>query len=152
MMKHTLKMLSAFGVAGLLTHGTRAIMQRVNAEEYHEWTKMHPKAISAYPALCMEIGQLAHLEQEARFHSIMRLLEEVAEHDELARPGDEFKIARCTALIRSSFVLLLREAEGWKSDRLFSEKRIAEEDTIPTLERQLENILHNHINNKQSVM
>ena len=96
----------------------------------------------------MEIGQLANLEQEDRFRSIKNILEEVAEYDELARPGDEFKIARCTALIRSSFVLLLRETEAWKNDHLFNEKRIAEEDTIPTLERQLENILHNHINSK----
>lgn len=143
-----LKLASAFGVAAALTHGTRAVMKRVHREDYHEWTKKHPRAISAYPSLCLEISQLANLEQERRFHAIMQLIDEVAEYDEMSRPGNEFKIARSTASIRSHLVLLLKETQEWKNNHLFNEKRIAEEDTIPTLERQLENILHNYINKK----
>jgi hypothetical protein len=133
------------GVATVIRFGTRLAVGPVFRRFYHPIVDDYPTVKSAYPALALEIGQLGELQQEARFRRIMSTLKGIVELDEEKRRGNEFKLARLIAQLNQDMKVIVERTESWRSDRLFNEQRIAQQDTCPTVERQVENILFNYI-------
>ena len=137
---------ASVGVASLLTLKARHLLLASGRRRApHPLVGEFPLALSAYPALCAEIEQLTRLRQDEGFRAVMRVVEEIARLDEERRRGNEFKIVRATATLSRLMARLVAGVRTWESDALFNEKRIAEEDTIPTVEQQPDDILHNHI-------
>lgn len=145
MQKQAKKLVVGLGAAYAIKCGTQSLMGSLCARSPHSIVVEYPEVVKRYPSLSLEVSQLANLEQEGRFRSIMELLKEMVFLDRERRRGNEFKMARLWSTLQASFHHIVEDTRGWESDRLFNEKRIAVEDTIPTLDRQLENIVHNYI-------
>lgn len=135
----------SLGVTSLLTHTAMRCMGFLSRASHHELVARHPTVVAAHPALCTELGQLANLEQGDRFEELMRILEAIVALERDGARGNEFKISRAASRFVVKMNELVDATESWRSDELFNEKRIAREDTLPTVERQVENILHNFI-------
>lgn len=138
------KIVASLGVATLVTQGTLRCL-RGKQPLYNPIVLEFPRVASAHPALCSELSQLAALGQAGALRDVMRLVECIVALEEGKGKGSEFKIARLAAQVSKSLKDMLEATELWKSDALFNEKRIAEEDTVPAVEQYLENILHNFI-------
>jgi hypothetical protein len=54
-------------------------------------------------------------------------------------------MARLSAQIEAALEYILANVETWKSEELYAQKQIAEDDTVPLLKQHLENVLHNHM-------
>lgn len=139
------KLVVGLGAAYAIKCGTQSLVSSLCARSPHPIVEEYPEVVRRYPSLSLEVSQLANLEQEGRLRSIMELLREMVTLDRERRRGNEFKMARLWATLQASFRRIVEDTRGWESDHLFNEKRIALEDTIPTLDRQLENIVHNYI-------
>ena len=135
----------SMGVSSLLSHATTRLMRSICPPVLHPEVSRYRDAVAAQPSLCAEVGQLAKLGQDERFRDIVRLVADVIALATHPAPGNEFKIARASNEISCRLREIVDETRAWESDDLFNEQRIAREDTVPTVERQLESMLHNYI-------
>tara|TARA_B110001452_G_scaffold166182_1_gene138730 strand:- start:2511 stop:2975 length:465 start_codon:yes stop_codon:yes gene_type:complete len=140
----------SLGATSLLTHAVMRLVRLVHPASFHELVLCHPAIVDAHPSLCMEIGQLANLEQDDAFKEIMEVLADIVSLEGKLVRGNEFKLGRASSLLEKKLRDIVDRTESWRSDHLFNEKRIAIEDTLPTVERQVENILHNFISDFSS--
>lgn len=147
MQQASIKLAVTLGIASAIKYGMGHITK---SRPCHEIVDEFQKVKNAYPSLCIEISQIGKLEQDSKFRNIMRTLERIVDSEKEEQKGTEFKIARLIGILEADLNDIVNETQAWKSDRLFNEKRIAIEDTVPTVRSQVENILHNHILSKCS--
>ena len=145
MQKTTIKLAVALGVASAINYGTRRAATTMFHQSCHVILEEFPTIREAYPSLAIEISQLGKLGQDEKFRVILCILEQIVCLDKQEQKGNEFKIARLIGSLEANIAQIAKDTQAWKSDLLFNEKRIAEEDTIPTVHRQVENLLHNFI-------
>ena len=145
MQKTSIKLAVAFGVASAIKYGTRLATTTMFHQSCHAILEEFPTLKESYPSLAIEISQLGELGQDGKFRAILRILEDIVVLDKEERKGNEFKIARLIGRLEAGIAQIADNTQAWKSDSLFNEKRIAQQDTIPTVKRQVENILHNFI-------
>lgn len=141
----SLKVAVSLGVTSLLTHATMRALRTALPASYPESVARYPAVVAAHPSLCAEVGQLANLQQDEKFGTIMGVLNDIVLLSTDRTKGNEFKIARASRDLERHLQGIVQATESWRSDDLFNEKRIALEDTVPTVRRHVEDILHNFI-------
>ena len=145
MRENAVKIGVALGVASAIKCVTSYVAATLFKRDYHSIVNEFPLVRSSYPSLALEVSQLGLLEQDLKFRSILATLQTIVELDEEGLQGNEFKIARLLKKLHCELVDIVRHTEVWKSQDLLKERRIAEEDTIPSVEGMAEAILHNFI-------
>jgi len=110
-----------------------------------EALKGYGTVITMYPQIIPVIIQLLNLGSEIHIHKIMKMIEEIAHADVTRTYSSQWKISRLSGQIEKILFDLIICTDASKSDIAYTEKMIAETDSIPMLKCHLENILHNHI-------
>jgi len=111
----------------------------------HEIMKDYPNMSSKYPSLAVDLSKLLLLTTEERLRGILRMFDEIAVIDNAKLHSSQWRLARLIKQINTEMSTVMSEVEIWKSDDLFLNKQLIEEDTLPAIEQHLDNILHNHL-------
>lgn len=130
------------GTIGTITsHVTRRLFPPKIHPIIREYTTLNRK----YPFVAKDASQLLSLQQDSCVRDVLLLLTHMAQEDEARRPCSQWKMARLSAQAEAALDHLLTSVETWKSEELFTQKQIAEDDTVPLIKQHLENVLHNHM-------
>lgn len=112
--------------------------------------EVHPLIVSEFPEIehqCANIAatlsQIGSITNESAFRDILSLMRRIIAADQSSGPRAQWDISRDSAeLLRIAKIACAKEPT---SDDAYRSSMTAQEETLPQLQSQLDDLLHNHL-------
>lgn len=117
---------------------------------YLSRTPMHPLLneypdVAKHPPLQAALTQIAHLGHDVSTRRILEATRGVLQHDAASLPSSQSHITRLSQSIMEIAKRTCEEVDCAGSDEMFRRVLDCQQEAIPQLQVQLDDILHNHL-------
>lgn len=121
-----------------------SLLRDGKSSDLHPVLASHPRLSTKYPTLAELTSQLSCMGNEPAFHKIARTICMIEEFDDKGGPSAQWHIQSLSLSVVREMKHMCSHVPT-RSDELFRSALRCREEVIPAIEEQLENLLHNHI-------
>ena len=142
--KPLLQQASFFGVLALGAY----TMNTLNAVPNHHIVCESSIIVNSYPGIASLLTSLARLQLDQGLRRIVEKTQQLLEWDQKKRLSSRWYISRLSTEIVSDANRLCKQ-HTYPSDDMYRTMLLCEQEVIPQLEQQLQDVLHNHLLNQR---
>ena len=139
-------LLAKSGAGAALALGVYALHCVRSRPSVHAVVAEYPQVVRSYPALCEALTSLSEVVAEEDLRRLVQVADQIHQHDYRNRTrASQWEISRLNTQLQRDVSNLCNLSSGLVNNDRFRMVMYARTDTLPEIERHLENILHNHL-------
>lgn len=122
------------------------VLRKVMTPKLHACVAQREGLAKEHPALASTLSEVAHVATSEQLQLILDAVDDILRHDRERKPSSQWHISRANAyVLRAVKQACSSVGTSSSDDERFRQSLHCETDTLPLLQGQLDDLLHNHL-------
>ena len=121
------------------------VMRKVLTPQMHEAVAARERLVKEQPALASSLSEVAMVATPEQMRRILDEVDDILRHDAEGKPSSQWHISRINASVLGAVRRVCVAVDHTAEEGRFRSSLSCESDTLPQLQSQLDDLLHNHL-------